>query len=72
MLKVKKSVMNVEPKWFLEQFPRVLMITMYETQKKAFWYSRKAWETSEDLKDDMKKGQHKVKALIIRFLEDSE
>lgn len=69
MFKVNKSVINAEPSWVLEQCPMVLTITMYETQKKEFWYSRKAWETSEDLEDDIKKGEHKVKALIRRCLE---
>jgi len=39
-------------------------------RKKKLWYSRKALETFEDLKDDMKKGQQKIKALIRRCFKD--
>jgi len=39
--------------------------------RKALWYSRKALETYEDLEEDLKKGQEKVKSLIRRCREDS-
>jgi len=40
--------------------------------RKALWYSIKALRSSKDLKDDMKKGHEKVKALISRYSKDSD
>ena len=46
------------------------MLQYFTVRGKHYGTQRKAVKTPEDLEDDMKKGQQKVKALIRRCLED--
>jgi hypothetical protein len=49
----------------------LVLIHQVLSKRKSLWYSRKSLETSEDLEDDLKKGQQKFKTIIIRCFEDS-